>query len=94
MIDSSITEADRFMSLCADSVYGRGEDWIEKFSSDSAHGYRVISVVGSKPGRSASIEWSEASGFKVEIRKPDSHYYEVVRTAADAFSRVSLLACD
>ena len=90
----SITDAARCIALCADAVHARGETWLTKFSSDMEQGCRVIRLTGSKPGWSALIEWDEESGFKVEIYKPLSHYYEVVRTAEDAYSRVLLLACD
>lgn len=93
-MSDSVTEADRFIALCADAVHGRGEDWLAEFSNDLVDGDCVISLVGSSPGRSASIKWDESSGFKICIYKPDSHYYESVHSAADAFSRVLMLACD
>jgi hypothetical protein len=94
-VTDSITEADRFVALCADVVYGsRTETWLAEFNSDSVGDTRVIRLTGSKPGRSALIEWNEECGFKVEVKKPDSLYYESVSTADEAFARVLLLSLD
>jgi len=87
-----MAEIDQFLHLCSEAVYDKV--WLDEFKTDRTGNGYVVLLTGVKPKRSALVTWSESLGFKIEIRMPDSHYYEAVDTAMDAYSRALLLACD